>query len=40
MQKDNIRMIEELTGLSVLAALAEGDAALSVDAGLLASFYQ
>ena len=40
MQKDNIRMIEELTGLAVLAALAEGDAALSVDAGLLASFYQ
>lgn len=40
MQKDNIRMIESLTGLPVLSLVAEGDTVLSMDAEILASLYQ
>lgn len=40
MQEDNVRMIEELTGLPVLALVRSGDEELEMDAERLASLYE
>lgn len=40
MQEDNIRMIESITGLSVLARVSEGDAELDIDRKILTALYQ
>lgn len=40
MQEDNVRMIEELTGLPVLALVRSGDEELEMDAEHLASLYE
>lgn len=40
MQEDNVRMIEELTGISVLTLVPEGAEELELDAEVLASLYE
>jgi len=39
MQRDNLAMCEALTGLPVLACVADGDTALAMDADALAALY-
>jgi hypothetical protein len=39
MQNDNIKMIEAITGLEVLALIKHGDKELSIAPKKLASFY-
>ena len=39
MEEDNVKMIEELTGLPVLAKVKKGDTVLDTDPALLASLY-
>ena len=40
MEEDNRRMIEEMTGVPVVALVAPGDTALAMDAAALAALYQ
>lgn len=40
MEEDNVKMIEEMTGLPVLAKVAKGDTAIEADPALLASLYE
>lgn len=40
MEEDNVKMIEEMTGLPVLAKIRRGDAAIDADPALLASLYE
>lgn len=40
MQEDNIRMIEALTGIPVIAVVPEGETELDIDVKALTSFYQ
>lgn len=40
LQRDNLRMIEELTGVPVIACVSNGDTELSIDAGKLAGFFE
>lgn len=40
MEEDNVKMIEEMTGLSVLAKVKKGDKVLDADPALLASLYE
>ncbi len=39
MEEDNRRMIEEMTGIPVVALVGQGDEELSMEAGVLASLY-
>ncbi len=39
MEEDNLHMIEELTGVQVIARVAERDTELALDAGVLAGLY-
>ncbi len=40
MEEDNVKMIEEMTGLPVLAKIRRGDAVIDADPALLASLYE
>lgn len=40
MQRDNLQMIEELTGVPVIACVGSGDKEFSIDAGKLAELYE
>ena len=40
MEEDNVKMIEEMTGLPVLAKIRRGDAVINADPALLASLYE
>lgn len=40
MEEDNVKMIEEMTGLPVLAKIHRGDAVIDADPALLASLYE
>lgn len=40
MEEDNVNMIEEMTGLPVLAKIRRGDAVIDADPALLASLYE
>ena len=40
MEEDNRRMIEEMTGVSVVACVRKGDAELAMDAEKLAALYE
>lgn len=40
MEEDNVKMIEEITGVKVIAKVKAGDTVLSTDPALLASFYE
>lgn len=40
MQRDNLRMIETLTGISVIACVGEADTELDIEAAALAGFYE
>lgn len=40
MEEDNVKMIEEMTGLPVLAKIRRGDVVIDADPALLASLYE
>lgn len=40
MEEDNVKMIEEMTGLPVLAKIRRGDSVIDADPALLASLYE
>ena len=40
MQEDNIRMIEELTGLPIVALVGKGDTQLDIDIEILTALYE
>ena len=39
MEEDNVKMIEEITGVKVLAKIRDGDSLLDIDAGEIISLY-
>ena len=40
MEEDNLTMIEEITGVKVVATVQSGDEALDMDAEALAALYE
>ncbi len=40
MEEDNVKMIEEITGVKVLAKIRDGDSLLDIDAGEIISLYE
>lgn len=40
MEEDNVKMIEEITGMKVLAKIRDGDSLLDIDAGEIISLYE
>ena len=40
MEEDNVKMIEEITGVKVLAKIRDGDSLLDIDAGEIISVYE